>query len=231
MSARTDRRRQRRFAALCVVLIALAAFLMVPRTLAPLLHGIRPDIVFAIPGRGKEIFLTIDDAPSPYTPEILRILEKHHVSATFFVIGDRVASPAQLREIIARGHSLGNHLKTTQACSTLSLQQFKADFESCDRIIGPATHGYFRPPSDFGTKEQIAYAASKGRTAIIGTVFPLDHWISNSGLLAPLIRWLAVPGGVIILHDGGERGRTTAALLDDIIPILKDSGYVFAKLN
>ena len=59
----------------------------------------------------KAVALTFDDGPDPLTtPELLRLLEKHRVHATFFVTGHRVVRHPQLaKEIIAQGHGLANH--------------------------------------------------------------------------------------------------------------------------
>ena len=189
-------------------------------------------IRFVVPTKEKKIFITIDDAPSESTREILRVLKKHNVPATFFVIADCVKSPSQLDEIVAAKHSLGNHLRTFKACSKLSLPEFRADLEACsvllERFEKPR---YFRPPCGLGTKEQIAYARSRGYRAVAGTVFPLDHCISDSRWLVRLARWLSVKGGILILHDGQTHGRTTAAVLEVLLPQLKAAGYEFGRLE
>lgn len=60
---------------------------------------------------GAGVWLTIDDGPDPETtPRLLDLLDQHRARATFFLIGDRVDRHADLaREIVARGHGLGNH--------------------------------------------------------------------------------------------------------------------------
>ena len=166
------------------------------------------------------------------TPSIMAVLKENHVPATFFVIGGRVHSDAQLRRIVEAGISLGNHMRTTARCSSLSLPEFRSDFDLTDRLLRRfSAPVYFRPPSDLGTPEQMAYVASKGYQPIMGTVFPLDHWIQKPSLLAPLTRWLAVPGGIVIMHDGDVRGRTTAKVLADVLPALKRAGYTFESLD
>ena len=59
---------------------------------------------------GKVIALTFDDGPGPYTAQLLDILDQHSAKATFFLIGSKVSSQANVvRSIHARGHQLGNH--------------------------------------------------------------------------------------------------------------------------
>jgi peptidoglycan/xylan/chitin deacetylase (PgdA/CDA1 family) len=215
-----------------LVFLGLATFFAIPHVLPWALSVYRPDIQFLAATDEKKLFLTIDDAPSKNTAEILRVLKKHEVTATFFVIANRVKSPAQLDEILAGGHSLGNHLKTTKACSKLSLAEFQADFDACSALVErKGATQLFRPPSDFGTQEQIAYARSKNYRTWMGTVFPLDHWIFEPDRLVRISRWLAVSGGVVILHDGDVRGVTTAEVLDRLLPKLKAAGYGFGRLD
>lgn len=67
--------------------------------------------VFHIHDGRKRIALTIDDGPSPeYTPQVLRLLEKYRVTATFSMIGLEVyAYPHLVREVEAAGHKIANH--------------------------------------------------------------------------------------------------------------------------
>jgi peptidoglycan/xylan/chitin deacetylase (PgdA/CDA1 family) len=75
----------------------------------------------------------------------------------------------------------------------------------------------------------MSYVGERGYVAVMGTVFPLDHWLRNPSVLTRLCEWLAVPGGIVILHDGAERGKVTAEVLDELVPRLKSRGYEFAR--
>jgi peptidoglycan/xylan/chitin deacetylase (PgdA/CDA1 family) len=212
--------------------LAVAASVIVPRTLPSALAFYRSDILFAVPTKDKKVFITIDDAPSKNTTEILSVLKKHRVPATFFIISDRVSTPTQLEEIVRGQHSLGNHLQTTKACSKLSQSEFQTSFDSCAALLQASTKPrFFRPASDFGTRQQIAYARARGYQAVVGTMFPMDHWISDPDWLVRLSSWLAVRGGILILHDGAIRGQTTAAVLERLIPKLKAAGFSFGRLE
>ncbi len=67
----------------------------------------------------KEILITIDDGPDPHdTPVLLDLLDRHATKAIFFMIGDKVrAHPELAREVIRRGHEIGNHTLTHPAGS------------------------------------------------------------------------------------------------------------------
>lgn len=61
-----------------------------------------------------EILITIDDGPDPHdTPLLLDLLDRHDTKAIFFMIGEKVrAHPELAREVIRRGHEIGNHTLT-----------------------------------------------------------------------------------------------------------------------
>jgi peptidoglycan-N-acetylglucosamine deacetylase len=96
-------------------LVPLAAFI-----LACILLPFFPEASFFLPviSRGKTsrpfVSLTFDDGPDPVsTPPLLHILEKYGATATFFVNGERSRRyPAIIKEILAGGHSIGNHSYT-----------------------------------------------------------------------------------------------------------------------
>lgn len=228
LSSQTLRAVRLALGAAAATLTALA----LPWFLPAALQAIHPHIHLSASSRDCRIYLTIDDAPSPDTRQILEVLERHGVRATFFVTSDHVESADALATISSKGHLLGNHLRTTKQASRLSLDEFKRDFDACAAAIEPQTPArLYRPSSDFGTPQQLEYVRSKGYRTVIGTVFPLDHWISSPWMLSSLIEWLAIPGGIIILHDGRERGTTTAEVLDRVIPKLKERGYTFDTLR
>lgn len=202
-----------------------------PYALPVILYRIHPDIVFQHASNRKVIHLTIDDSPTETTGAILAVLAKHKAPATFFIISGRVRSDTDLRAIVEAGHALGHHMRTTKRCSQLEWEEFKADFDYTDSLIKRAyPASFFRPPSDFGTERQLTYVNEHGYTPILGTVFPLDHWIERTWILSFLNRWLAIPGGILIMHDGANRAPRTAAVLDEIIPQLKRAGYTFELL-
>ena len=59
----------------------------------------------------RVVALTFDDGPSPpYTDQLLEVLAKHNVKATFFMIGNRIEKhPETVRSVMAEGHQIGNH--------------------------------------------------------------------------------------------------------------------------
>lgn len=90
------------------LMVASHALFMVPvflpnsRFYAPVLSR--------LPGSAPRVWLTIDDGPSPETPAVLDLLDRYQAKATFFLVGERaLAQPELVRQMLARGHTLGNH--------------------------------------------------------------------------------------------------------------------------
>ncbi|MGH9730987.1 MAG: polysaccharide deacetylase family protein [Candidatus Acidiferrales bacterium] len=89
------------------------------------------------------IALTFDDGPNPAaTPALLDLLDKHHVRASFFLIGRHVrAFPTLAREIAARGHAIGNHTETHPSLIFLSFAKLREELNRCREAILSAVGG------------------------------------------------------------------------------------------
>jgi len=217
-------------AAAALGLGSLLLYWSIPYLAPRVLSWAFPNVIFHFPGRERVLYLTIDDAPSIATEQILEVLSKHNVPATFFVIGSWVHDPRELDEIHRAGHGLGHHMWTTKAATRLTAEEFRAGFDATAQLLSPYHPEYFRAPSGIAKSDQLSYLKTHGLTAILGTAYPLDASIDNPTLLKMLVRWLAVPGGIIIMHDGTRHGRMTARVLDELIPELKRRGYEFRQL-
>lgn len=213
------------FTAVCAALIIGGC-----HWLPEILHGLNPAVTYRVPGDAKTLFLTFDDGPSDSTHLILDVLRKHKVHATFFVTTDHIR-PDVMRQVIADGHQIANHLKSTKSLARLSDAEFEADFEASENALAaflPAK--IFRPPGGSISSARAHYVTARGYTIVVGTVFPLDHWIENQGLIESVTKLMATDGGIIILHDTASRGPRTAAVLDTLIPYFQKQGYHFALL-
>ncbi len=93
--------------------LATAGGLLAYNALEPKAQGFGQTFV-GTPGHGRLMCLTYDDGPNTaWTPQLLELLERHDVKATFFTIGKYAdAQPELLREVAAAGHAIGNHTYT-----------------------------------------------------------------------------------------------------------------------
>ncbi len=102
---------------------------------------------------GKGVLITIDDGPDPHdTPRVLDFLDHHHAKAVFFMIGEKVrAHPELAREVVRRGHEIGNHTMTHPqasfwAAGPVRTRQEIADCQETIREVTGVTPHLFRAP-------------------------------------------------------------------------------------
>ncbi|MFJ2868882.1 polysaccharide deacetylase family protein [Kitasatospora sp. NPDC087314] len=184
---------------------------------------------------GKVVYLTFDDGPSPaYTPEILGILARYGVRATFFEIGQNVAAHPGLTGQVARaGHSVQNHSWSHPDLRRLSGSSLNAQVADTDRVIRAQTGrtpSCLRPPYGAVNGAVRSRAAALGKQVVLWSVDPAD-W-SRPGTAAIQSRVLnhVRPGSVVLMHDGGGNRAQTAAALPTILSTLKARGYTFGTL-
>jgi peptidoglycan/xylan/chitin deacetylase (PgdA/CDA1 family) len=182
----------------------------------------------------KVIAISFDDGPSEkYTKEVLDILQKYNIKATFFVMGGNVKLyPDVLKATFAAGNVIGNHSFSHPYFTGMSENAIERDLIKTNKIIYDTIHVYptlFRPP--FGIiNGNLKQATSKlGLKIITWNYMVNDYDISKttSEKIATLVLNNAHPGAIMNMHDGnGDRSKTVAAL-PKIIVELQKRGYEF----
>jgi peptidoglycan-N-acetylglucosamine deacetylase len=209
-----------------------------PRAVLRALNQLAPDVVWFKDTNDRRVALTIDDAPSDETRAILEVLEQHGAHATFLVIASRVAGREDvLREIVAKGHELGNHMTEDVPSFRLSPKEFEGEFNRADATVTdfqPRTV-WFRPGHGFFTGSMLKYVKRRGYRLVLGDVFPFDTHFGPRFCVTHLLHNVR-PGSIMILHDGatgrGEgRARRTARTLARVLPALAARGYRVVSLS
>ncbi len=193
---------------------------------------------------GKVISLTFDDGPDPsYTGEILDILKRNGVKATFFVIGQNaVQNPALIKRIEDEGHEIGNHTYTHAEVSKISSFQFNMELNATQRFVqqvtGKSMTLYRSPyqadamPTTMVELLPIWRAQQLGYT-MVGESIDTTDWklhVSTDAIVKAVYQGLD-DGNVILMHDaGGDRSKTVEAL-PKILNTLKRDGYQFVTVN
>ncbi len=193
----------------------------------------------------RVIALTFDDGPDPvWTPQVLAILKKYDVPATFFVVGSNVTRhPDIVRAIRDSGSELGVHSFSHPDLGRVS--RWRLDRELAETqlaIAGSAgvTTYLLRPPysGSAAAVDDIGYgtvlAAAQDGYVSVFTTADSEDW-QRPGI--PAILRNATPaagaaaGSVVLMHDaGGDRAETIAAL-DRYIPLMKAEGYRFTTVT
>jgi peptidoglycan/xylan/chitin deacetylase (PgdA/CDA1 family) len=181
----------------------------------------------------KVIALTIDDGPSPvYTPQVLRLLERYGVRATFSMIGESVSSyPAVARDVAEAGHTIINHTWDHANLTLLSAAAQRAEIERAASAIHAATGArprMFRAPYGAWSREALRYCASERLLPLDWSVDPRDWARPGVSEIITTIMGTTRSGSIILEHDGGGDRSQTVAALQTVIPRLLDEGYRFA---
>ncbi|KRN88819.1 polysaccharide deacetylase family protein [Ligilactobacillus ceti] len=185
----------------------------------------------------KVVYLTFDDGPSQDTPALLALLEKYHVPASFFVVGDFVKDhPETILAMQKAGHAIGTHSKDHTNAMFFTPQQTVTDFAASQaslRAIGVEPHFYRPPWGQFNLLT--APVAHKAHTKIILWDVMAEDWRATSTVqqITHKLRKRVKPGSIICLHDGRGRNQApkrTIAALEIFIPELLAQGYRFATV-
>jgi peptidoglycan-N-acetylglucosamine deacetylase len=184
---------------------------------------------------GNSVVLTIDDGPSPrWTPQVLDVLRRYQVQATFCVIGQQVRQrPEIVRRVVAEGHTLCNHtMSHPTGMGRLTASQVEHEIAGANAAIEQATGvlpRVFRAPGGDWGPAVFAAVAKHRMVPIDWSVDPQD-W-RRPGVRVITTRMLAAtPGQILLCHDGGGNRAETVAALNTVIPALKRRGLKFVTL-
>ncbi|MGI8571031.1 MAG: polysaccharide deacetylase family protein [Solirubrobacteraceae bacterium] len=177
----------------------------------------------------RELALTFDDGPGPYTPAILSILQRENAPATFFEVGvlERYFH-ASTSQIVSDGYVVGDHTQLHAPMSRLSRADQRAQILEQARaasVYGAPFPRLFRPPYGMWNSTTLALLRRYRMLMVLWTVDTADYRRPGvAGIVDAAVNG-ARPGAIILLHDaGGERSETVAAL-PRIIARLRSSGY------
>jgi len=180
-------------------------------------------------GRAREVALTFDDGPGPYTPRVLDVLERFHVHATFFVIGKmlRYFAASTVREI-EDGDVIGDHTETHPMLAHLSAhEQYEELFEQIARVelLGGQRPVLFRPPYGSFNAATWRQLHKLHLLMVLWSVDTNDY--RQPGVSAIVQEALngAHPGAILLMHDAGGTRTQTIEALPLIINGLRARGY------
>ena len=179
---------------------------------------------------GKVVYLTIDDGPSEYTDEIIKILNKNNVKATFFMInGNMKAYPEQVKNIVKNGntagfHSVSHDIHKLYVSKTSAKEEFDTNQATFKKITGQ-TSKVIRLP--FGSKP---YTPRASYNALVDSGYKLWDWTldtedwrsTSSQIMENVKKYSSGSDNVVLLMH--ER-KQTVATLDEMIKYLKSEGF------
>jgi len=186
----------------------------------------------------KTLCLTYDDGPNdPYTLDLLEVLAKHNVVATFFMIGNFVLQrPDIARMVASEGHLIANHTMSHPQLPSLSADDVLSEITGCSRVLDEVVGQHsnlFRAPFVL-TNSAIEETVTKlGLQSVMWKAAGSDWMLKGDDFIVEKVdRELDGESGIILLHDGwhqqmgGDRSATVDAT-DRMIDLYKYEGFEF----
>ncbi len=196
------------------------------------------EIVPRIETDRKVVALTFDDGPrSDTVDEIVGMLAKHGVKATFFVCGAEIHDhPQAAARLVAAGHELGNHSYSHRRMVLKSPSFIASEFERTDALIRAAGHRgpiHVRAPHCKKLVGLPWYFARHDRIHVTFDVEPesTPEVDASTELLIANVVNNAKPGSIILLHPWYHGRKRTRAAVPAIIENLKSKGYTFVTVD
>ncbi len=207
--------------------------------------------------RKRQLALTFDDGPDPtWTPQILDILKRDRVPATFFIVGENALTQRPLlQRMVAEGHEVGSHTYTHPNLANVSPGQVRFELNADQRLFQAFTGRSLRlfrapyfgdaEPTTADEIEPALQAQQRGYVSVGLHVDPGDWKRPGTQAIidATIARVTSAPAtcddtsdadcsrNVILLHDAGGNRAQTVAALPVIIERLRALGYTFVPVS
>jgi peptidoglycan-N-acetylglucosamine deacetylase len=178
--------------------------------------------------RHRWVAIGFDDGPWSDTPAFVRMLERSHARATFFMIGRQVTG--EFRSMTMRelrdGDALGDHTFThPDLTGVTDVRSELRRTISAIRALSGYTPCVFRPPYGDYDASVLRTARSLGLATILWNVDPADYTLPGRAQIERRVLAQVRPGSIVISHDGGGPRRQTLAAYPGIIRKLHRRGY------
>ena len=190
----------------------------------------------------KVAYLTFDDGPIPeVTPKVLEILERYHVKATFFMVGENIDKhPEVFKQVVEAGHAVGNHTYNHLKGWRTPFKEYMDNVEKWENTFNrqsivnrkSSNRQFFRPPYGKATLRQRMALHRKGYKLIYWDILTRDYDASvTPEQMLRLIQRDTRPGSIINFHDSVKSNERTLAVLPKAIEWLQAQGYELGKLK
>lgn len=193
-------------------------------------------IIWLGPEDKNQVALTFDDGPHPeYTPQILAVLDRYHVKATFFMVGDMARQyPEVARKVANQGHEVADHTMTHPEAPKTDDQRLRREVQRAaqllEQISGKKVH-YFRPPYGYFDVAYFQACRDNNMDVVLWSIVPRDWEQPPADVLVRRVAAEIRPGAIVLLHDGGGDRRQTVEALPAIIEAIRAKGLQMVTLS
>jgi peptidoglycan/xylan/chitin deacetylase (PgdA/CDA1 family) len=183
---------------------------------------------------GADCALTFDDGPHPvHTPQVLEILGRHRVKASFFLVGEHaLRAPELVRRIAQEGHCVASHTFSHRELPTLSRDELSHELMACREVLSQLTGidtPLVRPPRGRLDTRSLVRLKRWGYRLVHWSKTYSDYRQDGSSPLLARIRALGLePRDIALFHDNNPH---TVAALAEILPFWQAAGRSFVGLQ
>ena len=195
------------------------------------------NIIWHFSDKLKQVFLTFDDGPDEnFTPQILEILQREKVSASFFILGERAKkSPELVKSIQQNGNTIGIHSYEHQSLFFKSEKYIFEQLSKSKNITEQITDEpvkYFRPPFGRFSPAVNKVCRKLNLQMVMWNLMSYDFDLKVSDEhIFNLIKTKVIGGDIIVFHDGHKYSERTVNILQLVIKILKDKGFNLTAIS
>jgi peptidoglycan-N-acetylglucosamine deacetylase len=183
---------------------------------------------------GTDCALTFDDGPHPqHTPQILEILGRHRVTASFFLVGENaLRAPELVRSIAREGHCVASHTFSHRELPTLSRDELARELTDCKEVLRQLTGidtRLIRPPRGrLDTRSLLRLKHWDYRVVHWSKTYS-DYLKDGAPALLARIRERGLePRDIALLHDTNPY---TVEALEQVLPLWQAAGRSFVSLQ
>jgi len=211
-----------------------------PITAPKVVKSLFPSLIWDIPTKSKDIYLTFDDGPTPeITNWTLQTLKHFNAKATFFCIGKNVEKhPDIFQNILNEGHAVGNHtFNHIKGWKTSTNSYLKDIALTQDRINAQCQKSeirnqkLFRPPYGQITPKQIKKLQELGYKIVMWNVLSID-WDKTTTQETCLNNVInnSKAGSIVVMHDSVKASKNMRYILPKILEYYSKKGYFFKRI-
>ena len=191
----------------------------------------------------KVVFLTFDDGPGQYTNNVLELLKKYNIKATFFVLGEMVKlHPEILKKVYESGHSIGSHTYyhnnfykmqknlSVDSCKKKLDEELKMTENEIKKVLPKAEIKFLRMPNGY-YKNWVSIIAKNYEYKVVNWTFGCDWQNYTEEEMINKYKKALQPGCIYIFHDNGKNITKTIKVIQKVIEYCITNGYRIEKLD
>ncbi|MCX6150154.1 MAG: polysaccharide deacetylase family protein [Ignavibacteriales bacterium] len=181
----------------------------------------------------KKILLTFDDGPNPLiTNKILEELDKHKIKALFFCVGENIEKyPELVKNILANGHTIGNHTLSHKRIANLNHLERENEVDWVTTLL-LEKYGYqinyFRPPDGRFSFRTQKFMDQRNLQMVMWSLLTYDYK-NNLDIVKFAVEKNLNVDSIIVLHDNPKCQQIIVDSIRFIIKEAKQRGFEFGE--